>query len=420
MVEKKNILFLNATYSEKIKTLQTAKRLGLTVSVVGPDLPEWSKPYVDHYIKANTYDIDETLDKVKKANKEIPFDGVITFWDRDVVPVAVVAKELNLKGSPIEAAEGARNKGKMREVLKKHNVPHPKFTKFHNFDELYDTSIDMEYPLIVKPVGASASKGVFKINSPDELYDIYGLLISSTSVEKDKMFTFYKNEYLVEEFMEGNEVSVEGVVSDGNVYFAGITEKWTDEFFNEPQFAFPARVSNEIESDILDVTRRGIKALGLDNCGFHAELMITESGSKIVEINGRLGGGGITTDLVPIASGIDITAVNLLVTLGERFDFTPKKNKGSCAKTLMAKQSGVVDHWEGVEEIRDMPGVVDFIFLKNPGDSVGMPPEVFNDCYLGYVITEGEDTDKAIEYAENALAEVKCVFEEEKVSIFGK
>ncbi|WP_268808011.1 ATP-grasp domain-containing protein [Lysinibacillus mangiferihumi] len=295
----------------------------MTVSVVGPELPDWSKHYVDFYIKADTYNIDETITALKKAMKENPFDGVVTFWDRDVVPVAVVANQFNLKGSPIEAAERARNKWKMREALKIHNVPHPKFCKFSTFEELNKACVGLQYPLIVKPVGASASKGIFKISDPSELYKTFEILINSTSIEKDIMFSFYHQEYVVEEFMEGKEVSIEGVVSDGVIYFAGITEKWTDEYFNEPQHAFPARVTIDLEKEILDVTSKGIKALELDNTGFHAEVMITKQGCKIVEINGRLGGGGITSHLVSAAKGIDIIGANLLLALGEKFEFTP-------------------------------------------------------------------------------------------------
>lgn len=414
---EKNILFFNATYIKKILTLKTAKDLGLNVTVVGPDLPEWSKQYVDHFIKANTYDMDETIAEIKKQHESLPFDGVITFWDRDVVPVAITAQTLGLKGSRLEAAERARNKARMRESLKFAHVPHPKFERFASWDELYHAAKHMTYPLIIKPVGASASKGIFKVLGSEDLYPSFEKLLRSTTPDHDIMFSFYRNEYIVEEFMDGQEVSVEGVIADGSIYFAGITEKWTDGFFEEYQHAFPARLTKKLENEILYVTRKGIEALELDNCGFHAEVMITGEGCKIVEINGRLGGDFITTHLVPLAKGINITEANLLAVLGEKFNFSPSRNKGACVKFLIAEKEGIVKEWQGAESVRDMPGVIDFVLEKKQGDYVGLPPSKFHDSRIAYVITEGEDTGAAIEYAEKALAKVRCLIDEVQTSI---
>ncbi|MCR6615143.1 MULTISPECIES: ATP-grasp domain-containing protein [Bacillus] len=414
---EKHILFFNATYIKKISTLETAKNLGLTVSVVGPELPEWSRPFVDHYISANTYQIDETIAVLKETAKENPFDGVITFWDRDVVPVAVTARELNLKGSPVEAAERARNKWKMRQCLNRAQVPHPKYCKFTNWTELYHASIEMEYPLIVKPVGASASKGVFRISKPEDLNRAYQQLLNAAVPENDKMFSFYQNEYIVEEFMNGQEVSIEGVISDGVIHFAGVTEKWTDQYFEEYQHAFPARLPEAVERELFHITSEGIKALELNNCGFHAEVMITEKGCKIIEINGRLGGDFITTHLVPLAKGINITRANLLAVLGETISFEASKRRAACVRFLIADRAGVIEKWEGVESIKEMPGVVEFVLEKQPGDHVGLPPEKFHDSRIAYVITEAEDTEKAIEYAQNALSEVRCFINGEEKTV---
>jgi len=413
----KHILFFNATYIKKLLTLKTAKDLGLTVSVIGPDLPEWSKPYVDHFIEANTYDMEETLSKIKKRHQKMPFDGVITFWDRDVIPVSIVARELGLKGSSIKSAERARNKAEMRECLEFSNVPHPKYKRFSSWDELYGASQTMEYPIIVKPIGASASKGVFKISNPKDLFSSYQMLVQSTNPEKDKMFSFYENEYIVEEFMKGTEVSVEGVISDGSIFWAGITEKWIDTFFEEYQHAFPARLTHELEAEIFNITQAGIEALELDNCGFHAEIMITDDGCKIVEINGRLGGDFITTHLVPLSTGIDITAANLLTVVDEPFNFTPTHDRGSCVKFLIAQQAGLLKEWKGVERVRNLPGVVDFILEKNPGDSIGLPPHTFHDARIAYVITQGQDTQEAIDLADQALSEVSCLIDESKTVV---
>jgi biotin carboxylase len=410
---RKHILFFNATYVKKELTLKTAKDLGLKVSVVGPKLPDWSKPYVDRFIEANTYDIDQTLSVLRTIYNEDPFDGVITFWDRDVEPVAHTAAEFNLPGSPKHAAARARNKALMRQIFKEKGVPHPKFVHISSsWEELQQAAKEVGYPLIYKPVGASASKGVLKVESQEQLRDAWETMMKYATPENDKMFTFYRDEYLVEEFMMGKEISVEGVVAKGKIHIAGATEKWAHhENFTEYQHAFPARLPEDIMQEIIEVTKAGIEAMELDNCGFHAELMVTEKGCKIVEIAGRLGGDFITTHLVPLAYGIDITRANILTALGEDFDFTPTKKKGACVRFLLAEKEGTVTEWIGIEKVKEMPGVIDFVVEKKVGDTVLLPPHKFMDFRLCYVIVEGKDTDDAIQKAEQALANVRCIIQ---------
>ena len=151
-------------------------------------------------------------------------------------------------------------------------------------------------------------------------------MITVVRPELDKMYTFYSDEFLMEEFMDGEEVSIEGIVSHGEILIAGITEKWIDVHFAEYQHAFPARVSPELEQELIKITKDSVNALGLNFCAFHAEVKITSSGCKIVEVNGRLGGDFINTHLVPLATQIDIVKANLQAAMGEKIELKQQKS----------------------------------------------------------------------------------------------
>jgi biotin carboxylase len=408
----KHILFLNATYIKKERTLAAAKEMGLDVSVVGPELPGWSRPYVDQYIEANTYDREETLSVLRRRHREKPFDGVITFWDRDVELVAHVAADLGLPGCPPVAAQRARNKRLMRETLRKHGVPHPHFACVKGWSELCQAASSIGFPLIYKPVGASSSKGVFKVTSADEIHTAYEMMQFYASPSRDRMFSFYSDEHLVEEFMCGPEVSVEGLVAGGVVSMVGITEKLaTPDDFTEYQHAFPGRFPEPITQEIRATTEAAIRAMEIDNCGFHAELKLTESGPKIVEVNGRLGGDLITTHLLPLAMGVDIIRANLQMALGEPFDLAPKWNRGACIRFMLADREGIVRAWRGTDVVADQPGVVEFAVEKPIGEEVLLPPHRFNDHRMCYVVAEGCSTAEAIQNVEFALAGVECVIQ---------
>ena len=406
---EKHVLFLNATYVMKERTLATAKERGLRVSVVGPRLPGWAQPYVDRFVPADTYDAGATISALRPVHAREPFDGVLTFWDRDVEIVACVAQELGLPGSSPEAARNARNKYRMREALCRHGVAHPRYASASSWDELVAAAAMIGYPLIYKPVAASSSKGVQRIDDPDGLRPAYELMRRYATPAADAMFSFYAGQHLVEEFMAGPEVSVEGIVFDGAVTIVGITEKLaTAAGFIEYQHAFPARLPSEEAATVAAVTTAAISAVGLDNCGFHVEVMLTRSGPKIVEVNGRLGGDLITTHLVPLATGVDIVGAALQVALGERPDLEPRCSRAACARFLLAARAGVVAGWEGTDSVHRSPGVEAFGIERRPGEQVGLPPQHVGCARLGYVVTEAQDAGSAIRRADIALKTVKC------------
>lgn len=406
----KRILFVNATYVKKISTLITAKRLGYEVTVIGTELPDWAIPYVDRFIHANTYNKDETINAIKESN--IKYDGVITFWDRDVVLIAEIAKQLGLVGCEQQAAKIVRNKWEMRSVFREKNVPHPQFRLVRSIDDLEKAIEELEFPLIIKPVGASASKGVFKINNRSESIETYNMLKVHATSRNDMMFSFNPGEYIVEEYMAGKEVSVEGLISKGVIKYAGITEKWVDKYFEEYMHAFPARLDARLEEEIYKVTSEAIRAIGLNNCGFHGEIMITNEGCKVVEINGRIGGDFIPTHLIPISNGIDLVESNLKLVMGEDFHYETEHGKGACVKFIIADHPGTVIEWQGINEVKGMKGIIDFVIEKEVGCYVGFPPYTFHDTRIAYIIAEGENTDEAIINAENALNKVRCIISE--------
>jgi biotin carboxylase len=414
-----HILVIDAGYRNKRRALATAQDMGLAVSVIGRELPGWARPLVDHFIPANTYDIEETLAALRRAHARLPFDGVITFWDRAVGVVARVAAELGLPGSSIESAERARNKYKSRCALGELGVPQPRFSHVRSWEELVAAARVIGFPMICKPLGASGSKGIFKVDRPAQLRTTYEDLRMYVRPELDPMFSFYPGVFLAEQYMEGREVSVEGVVASGAIHMVGITEKWTtDEFFTEYQHAFPARLAADAADEVLRVAEAGVNALGIDNCGFHAELMLTAEGCKVVEINGRLGGDLITTHLVPLACGVDLVRGAFATALGQTPDLERTDTRGACARFLLAPRSGTLTtlNWCGGDQLgpgchrpADLPGVVEFAVEKNVGELVMMPPAEFSDYRLAYVVTDGACTGEAIRHAEAALDEVECV-----------
>ncbi|MGH3850413.1 MAG: ATP-grasp domain-containing protein, partial [Pseudonocardiaceae bacterium] len=214
-------------YRHKIKSFQTAREMGCRISVVGPDLPGWAAPFTDRFIQAETADacaLEQAVTALAAVHREDPFDGVVTFWDHGVLPAAQVARALRLPGDA-ESAGRARNKAAMREALTRSGVPGPAFMKVSNWPQLLAASTHIGFPAIYKPTGGAGSAGVVRIDSAAELRAAFDNARTYVNPERDRFFAYYPHEFVLEEFLEGAEVSVEGVVAGGEVYVAGVTEK---------------------------------------------------------------------------------------------------------------------------------------------------------------------------------------------------
>lgn len=408
-----HLAFMHAMYEQKISAFRTAKRLGHRITVVGPELPEWAMPYVDGLVKVETHPAAEmavALDELRRCHAIDAFDGVVTFWDHGVTPAAEMAEALGLPGGGAHGARTARNKAAMREALAAAGVPCPAAARVTGWRELEAAAERIGYPAIYKPTGGAGSAGIFRVDSADQLRAAYDEGATFAAPDADAFFAYFPHEFVYEEYLRGHEVSVEGVVSAGDIQISGATDKVVaaDGYFTEYQNSFPARLGEDGLREAVDIATRAVAALGLDGVGFHVEVMLTDTGGKVIEVNARLGGGFIASHLVPLAGGDDLLAAAVDAALGRPVHLGAVPDGGSCNRYLLAGGPGTVRAWEGLEEARRCPGVVELGVLKHVGDQVLLPPENFFAHQLAHVITRGADADEAIARAEHALSVLRC------------
>ena len=141
---------------------------------------------------------------------------------------------------------------------------------------------------------------------------------------------------IVEEYLQGSEVSVEVMVIDGEVHILQVTDKLTTgaPHFVEMGHSQPSRLRNEDIKAIRDLAARAVKSVGIDNGPAHVEIMLTDKGPKMIELGARMGGDCITTHLVPLSTGIDMVKATIQIALGEQPDIAPKFNKGAAIRYI--------------------------------------------------------------------------------------
>lgn len=242
-------------------------------------------------------------------------NGICTIASDVAAPtVAYVANKMGLVGNNYEAAVRANNKYQMRNAFMNADVPCPKYFMLTEQDlsnaEKLDVLREVQLPLIVKPSDRSGSLGVTKVETPSALFP---------AVEKAISVSF-KKQAMVEEFIDGHEISVESISYKGKHYPLQITDKVTTEapHFVELEHHQPSTLTSKQYEKIYAITNNALDALGLTNGASHSEYKITSEGRiAIMEIGGRMGGDFIGSDLVQLSTGYDFVRGVIEVALGE-------------------------------------------------------------------------------------------------------
>ncbi len=392
----KKIMILGAGILQ-LPAIERAIEMGLGVIAVdmNPAAVGFGVPGVVKEI-ISTIDIPAILESAKKHQ----IDGIITLAsDMPMQSVAVVSHEMGLVGISKDTALKATNKAFMRDALKKAEVPVPLYFRVNGKEAFIDAVEKVkaaDYKCIVKPADNSGSRGVDLLKDGTDLNAAYEYTARYSR----------SGEIVVEEFMEGSEVSVETLAVDGNVHVIQITDKLTTgaPYFVEMGHSQPSRLSDEMKSKIAKVAIAANKAIGIQNGPSHTEIKVTKDGPKIVELGARLGGDCITTHLVPLSTGVDMVECCIRIALGEKPDISPKWNKGSAIRYLKTG-TGIVKEINGIEEARELPGIRQVSIVHGVGENVGEIKSSVD--RVGFVIAQADNAMLAIADCVKALEKVK-------------
>lgn len=264
-------------------------------------------------------------EQVLAVAKEEKCDALLTTSDYPVNVVAKVSRILGLPAMSPEVAAICTNKYMQRKLFSENGINAP---KYYLVSGDIDAGSFTEFPYIVKPVDSSASRGVKKVNSTKELTE---------AILEAKGFS-RTGQVLIEQFIGGKEFSVETLTQQDETTVVTITEKLVigEEYgyFVEDTHIEPARIGAEEWRLIEDEVVKALRLIKANNCPSHTEVKIWNGKAYIIEMACRLGGDYITSDLVPLSTGIDMLANLVRLSVGEPIDRQKKINKVSCVQFL--------------------------------------------------------------------------------------
>ena len=301
----KTLAIIGAGYLQR-PLVETAKQMGLRTICFAWPQGAVCRDVCDLFYPISITEKEQILEVCRKER----ITGITTIASDVAVPtVSYVAHALGLPGNSPDCAYRATNKGAMREAFRQAGLPSPKFRRISAIDEL--NTLDLHFPLIVKPSDRSGSLGVLKITTSEAL----------ATAMAEALSVSLSHEAVVEEFIEdAREVSVEGISWNGDYHFLTITDKVTTRspHFVELEQHQPAILPPGIWDEMRSIVEAAVKALGVTYGATHAELMLTpDNRIYITEIGARMGGDFIGSDLVLLSTGYDFVKGVIQCALGD-------------------------------------------------------------------------------------------------------
>lgn len=393
----KKIMILGASILQ-LPAIENAKKMGLQVVVadMNPNAIGFEVEGIEKEI-ISTIDVDKILDAAYRHE----IDGIMTLaTDMPMQAVAAVSEKLNLIGISRETALRATDKAVMRAALKEKNVPIPLFYKVSNEDEYYEAVQKIKEAgcrCIIKPADNSGSRGIhlLKDYEKDTIEKAYNYSKQSSR----------SGDLLVEEYMEGSEVSVETLSVNGECHVIQITDKQTtgEPFFVEMGHSQPSRLDEKMKNRIAEVAIAANHAIGIENGPSHTEIKVTKDGPKIVELGARLGGDNITTYLTPLSTGVNMVECCIKIALGEMPDLIAKYDKASAIRYFDIEY-GTIERISGIEEAKKIPGVKQVFVVHGAGDVMNGIKS--SGDRAGFVIAQADSPEEAIAICENAKKQI--------------
>ena len=322
----KKLAIIGASYLQE-PLIEKAKSMGIETHVFAWKADDIGERTADHFYPISIVEKENILKKCK----EIGIDGICSISsDLAVVAVNYVAEQMHLSGNPDDTTLRCTNKHDMREAFENNGDPSPKSILVEKAADL--DGVELRYPIIVKPIDRSGSRGISKLDNDEHLEE---------AIKAAKEQGFIKKA-LVEEYAIGQEYSIECVSYHGQHHFLQMTHKYTTGAPRciETGHLEPAPVDYGTRERVRNVVFHALDSLGVRNGASHSELKVAKDGTiRIIEIGARMGGDFIGSDLVHMSTGVDFVRAVIQIALGEEPDLVPdRETKTAGVRFIFSKE----------------------------------------------------------------------------------
>lgn len=400
----KKVLLLGGSYFQ-IPSITTAKKLGYYAITCdyAPENP--GHKFADEYYNVSTTDKEAVLNLAKK----LKVDGIVCYASDPAAPTAAyVAEKMGFPTSPYESVEILSNKDKFRKFLAENNFNTPKAAGYHEseFEKMLAEISQFKFPVMVKPVDSSGSKGVKKIERVEDL---------KAAVDGALIYSRCKR-VVVEEFIEkkGYTVGGDGFLLNGKIKFHIFANGMREESGINPYVPIGhiwlCTQPIEIQQKIYDDIQKIFSILKMNTQAFNIDVVVDKNQKiYVIEIGAR-NGGNFIPKVIKYATGVDLTEYTIKAAMGESCaDLKQVEPKGFWANYIVHSQMAgtLKDFW--IDEDFRKNNIVECEFYKKPGDKI--PAFVGSNGTLGMMILKFPSQDEMLTTMENMESKVKVVLQ---------
>jgi hypothetical protein len=392
----KKVLFLATTTGYQTRMFgEAAERLGVRLVFATDRCEHLDDPWADSAIAIRFHQESESVQAIMRALADDPPHGMLAVGDRATTIAAQAARWLGLPGHPLDAVTAARDKRLTRQRLGAAALPVPWFVAIDHDADPERCAAGMPFPIVVKPLTLSGSRGVIRANTPSEFVAAFGRvqrLLRSADVRA--MRDRAANVILVESFIEGREYAVEGLLHHGRWHTLAVFDKpdpLDGPFFEETIYVTPSRAGDQVEREIRAAVTAAAHALRLHHGPVHAECRVNARGVFVLEVAARPIGGLCARALAfegPGPERIGLEELLLRHALGESPDPWIREPDASGVMMIPIPRGGTYRRTDGIDAACRVRGIVDLQVTAKPDQQLVPLPE--GASYLGFIFARGE------------------------------
>ena len=348
---------------------------------------------------------ERAADFVRTFTRKHPINAVVGVDDDTAVVAAAVAERLKLKGNPLDAAVAARDKHQQRLLLAQAGVPIPRFELHMLAEPPGQIANSVQYPCVLKPLRLAASRGVMRVDDATGFITARARLAAILGEPEAAAYGEPSWQFLVEEFIPGYEVALEGLVMNRRLHVLAIFDKpdpLDGPYFEETIYVTPSRVPDGLQKAIADCVDRAVRALGITDGPIHAEVRYNERGPWLIELAARPIGGRCSAVLrfgargSGLGAGVTLEEIILRHALGMPIPSLQRERQAAGVMMIPIPGAGTLQEVRGVAEARAVPLIEDVEITAHPGERLVPFPE--GSRYPGFIFARGE-TPAAVEAA---------------------
>jgi biotin carboxylase len=382
------LLLLPSTTYRATAFVEAARRLDAELTVATDEASVFESRQPDRLVTFDFGNRERAAEQARAFAARHPVAAVLGVDDDTAVVASAIAAALGRPGNPVEAALAARDKHRQRRVLAAAGVPVPRF-QLHGLEESpAAVARNAEYPCVLKPLCLSASRGVIRANTPQEFGAAHAVLTSILASPDVAALGTSSRYYLVESFVPGPEIALEGLVDAGRLRVLALFDKpdpLDGPYFEETIYVTPSRLAAADQGALAECAQRAVTAMGLVTGPVHAELRVNAEGTWLIELAARPIGGRCSR-VLRFGSGPEPTSLEELVlrhALGMPIATFQRARAPAGVMMIPTPAAGVLREVLGVDAARRVPGIEGVEITAHVGQRLVPPPAASQ--YPGFI-----------------------------------